>query len=192
MSLEAPTGPEGKREASNTASSVDPTPPLSPVVSPPTPPQTDPTGPEPIERVALNEKSEVIKQETHVETATKVNTPTTAKKDKNKLVLATWQSDEGVSECYMCKRSFNPLLLRFKVRISQSLPIEHLKCIVNRCPFPNLILPFNCSLTPSLTLIFALESLSNLWTYLLWQLHKANGCESAGRSNGDSDLSPLP
>jgi hypothetical protein len=67
---------------------------------------------EPVVTLVVTETSAPKKSSTTAETPI---SPATAKKDRPKLVLAAWQPDDSVSECFLCKRSFTPLLLRFKV-----------------------------------------------------------------------------
>jgi len=115
--MEALQGQEVKVDAEKAALKEQQTGEIIPLVpSSSLPLHTDSHASEAVDHSISNESRELIKQETHIEHVTKPITPATAKKERTKLVLATWQSDENVNECHSCKRSFNPLLLRFKVR----------------------------------------------------------------------------
>lgn len=79
------------------------------------PPPATVTDPSPSGVTEEKPKAEVpLSERLKVSLDLPVSAPT-SKKERPKLTLAPWQPDDGVSECHHCKRSFNPLLLRFKV-----------------------------------------------------------------------------
>lgn len=96
-------------EASNGANTVNGTSStLSATLEPSSPPVTSVSPPEPVAAPSQNLKDKL-------EMPAMPSTVTSPKKERAKLVLAPWQPDENVTECALCKKSFNPLLLRFKV-----------------------------------------------------------------------------
>jgi HAD-superfamily hydrolase (TIGR02245 family) len=92
--------------------------PSSPIVSPslaPSSPILSVASPsDSVAEVPKNDVPAVSAATLPFEVPTLPQTAAPKKKERPKLVLATWQPEEGVTECFACKRSFNPLLLRFK------------------------------------------------------------------------------
>lgn len=113
MSSEAPSVPTEAVVAQNEGGGGvgESTTSTSPVV----PPVSTATESAPSEVVESKPTAEVpLSQRLKVTMDMPVSAPT-SKKERPKLVLAPWQPDDGVSECQHCKRTFNPLFLRFKV-----------------------------------------------------------------------------
>lgn len=119
MSQDAPTAPAEVVEVSNATngeaggSVTNSSATVAPVASPSAPTPSGVVEEKPKAEVPLAERLKVS-MDLPVSTST-------SKKERPKVVLAAWQPDEGVSECLHCKRSFNPLFLRFKVRLTLGL-----------------------------------------------------------------------
>lgn len=113
MSQDAPTAPTEVVEVSNVTNGEagESTTNTSVAVAP----AASPSEPKPSGAVEEKPKAEVPLSERLKVSMDLPVTTSTSKKERPKVVLAPWQPDDGVSECQHCKRSFNPLFLRFKV-----------------------------------------------------------------------------